>query len=71
MKYMFVGLLLSCVTTNPYAYEEATECPVAMNQEEHLSGQVRCRAMCSSYGRDMDSYRTDCKCFCKTKVVTY
>jgi hypothetical protein len=37
-----------------------------MTAEEHASGVVRCRAMCSSYARDFDNYSAaTCKCFCK------
>jgi len=62
-----VMLLVGCATTattNPYQYDELQQCPVSMTEEQRSSGVVRCRAMCSSYGRDFDSYTDDCKCWC-------
>lgn len=66
-KLIAVLMLASCATVgpNPYAYEEAASCPRGMTEDEHLSGTVRCRALCSSYGRDFDQYGKDCRCFCR------
>ena len=68
MKYIVLSslLALSCATVkqNPYAYEEMDSCPASMDEQQHLSGVVRCRAMCSSYGRDFAEYGGDCRCYC-------
>jgi hypothetical protein len=63
---LFVVLLsVGCATTsNPYAYNEMESCPSAMSDEQHMSGVVRCRALCSSYARDFAEYTPDCKCWC-------
>ncbi|TAL42474.1 MAG: hypothetical protein EPN91_08825 [Salinibacterium sp.] len=57
-------LMLGCATVRS-TYEESSECPVVMTEEQHASGVVRCRALCSSYARDFSSYDTDCKCRCR------
>jgi hypothetical protein len=56
----------SCATTkqNQYAYEEMDSCPSQMTEQQHYSGVVRCRALCSSYARDFVQFGDDCKCFC-------
>ncbi len=72
MKYQVaVPLLLSlsslaCATVkqNPYAYQELDSCPASMSEEQHYSGVVRCRAMCSSYARDFAEFTADCRCWC-------
>lgn len=71
MKYQVaVPLLLSlstgCATVkqNPYAYHELESCPASMTEEQHRSGVVRCRAMCSSYSRDFAEFTADCRCWC-------
>lgn len=63
----------SCATvgSNPYAYEELESCPVSMTEQQHASGVVQCRAMCSSYGRDMHEFGKDCRCFCAPSAPTY
>lgn len=61
----FVLLSLSCATTsNPYSYEEMAQCPPSMDEEQHESGVVRCRAMCSSYAREFAEFDHECKCRC-------
>jgi len=58
-------LLAACATVTSSSYEEMTQCPAAMTEEQHASGVVRCTAMCSSYARDFAEYdSTDCKCRC-------
>jgi hypothetical protein len=66
MKLIAVVALLavSCATTNPYAYDEADACPPNMSEEQHESGVVRCRAMCSSYAREFAEFDAECKCRC-------
>jgi hypothetical protein len=65
MKYLLGSLLLlSCAPTNRYAYAEMDACPAPMSEEQHESGVVRCRAMCSSYARDFGEFDSDCKCRC-------
>jgi hypothetical protein len=66
MKLQFVALLLmvSCARVNKYAYEELDGCPAPMSEEQHESGVVRCRALCSSYARDFAEFDADCKCRC-------
>lgn len=60
-----VLVLASCATvSNPYAYNEAEQCPLSMTEAEQASGAVRCQALCSSYGRNFESYGADCKCRC-------
>lgn len=66
MKLLPFLLLLACATT---PYRETEECPSHMTQSEHASGAVRCRAECSSWGRDFEDYRLDCACVCKPKHV--
>ena len=71
MKKILIMLCLvsACATvgsnTNPYAYEEAPSCPARMDSQQFESGLVRCRALCSSYARDVDRFDKDCKCYCK------
>lgn len=64
---VLVGLLVGCATVNPnpHAYQEMTSCPVMMDEQQKLSGTVRCRALCSSYARDMALYDDNCKCWCE------
>ncbi len=71
MKLLIVAVLAlaACVTTAPaltnqQQYEMDT-CPNLMTDEMRLSGSVRCRAMCSSEGRDMAVYTDECKCYCQ------
>ena len=68
MKYLFCAVLLTmaCATVsdNPYAYNEMDSCPSRMSDEQQYSGVVRCRAMCSSYGRDFAEYDAQCRCWC-------
>ena len=71
MKVRFLAVVMSmlawsCATTasNPHAYAEMEACPSSMTDEQHQSGVVRCRALCSSYGRDFAEYRADCRCMC-------
>lgn len=71
MKKLILTLFLAvsaCATTqastNPNDYQESQTCPTVMSEEGHLSGVVRCRAMCSSYARDFAEYTDDCKCWC-------
>ncbi len=59
-----LSLLVSCASSARYAYEESESCPVAMTEEQHESGVVRCRAMCSSYARDFAEFDAECKCRC-------
>lgn len=67
MKYVIAvwWLCLSCASAkNQYAYQELEQCPAAMSEEQHYSGVVRCRALCSSYGRDFAEFGADCRCYC-------
>jgi hypothetical protein len=67
MRTLMLMLLTTaaCATTsNPYSYEEMSSCPPSMDAEEHQSGVVRCRAMCSSYAREFAEYDHECKCRC-------
>lgn len=68
-------LMVGCATVqaqqNPYDYQEMSSCPSKMDEEQQLSGTVRCRAMCSSYGRDFAEYSADCKCWCKPDGRTH
>lgn len=70
MKLLIVAVLAlaACATvaplTNQQQYEMDT-CPNFMTDEMRASGTVRCRAMCSSEGRDMAVYKDNCKCYCQ------
>jgi hypothetical protein len=59
-----LSMLLSCASSNQYAYSEMDSCPSSMTEEQHESGVVRCRAMCSSYARDFAEFDAECKCRC-------
>lgn len=69
-KLLAVVMLISCATVNPYAYDEAPECPgTNMTPAQFDSGTVRCRALCSSWGRNLERYNAaDCKCLCKANT---
>jgi len=73
MKRLLIILFsfASCAATSRYSYEESPTCPVQMTEEQHASGAVRCRAMCSSYGRDFASFDPDCKCRCAPAQGVY
>jgi len=64
MKRLLVILfsLASCAAIRPY--DDSAACPSPMTDEMRLSGVVRCRAMCSSEGRNFSSFDDDCKCRC-------
>jgi hypothetical protein len=62
---LLLSLLGGCTTSS---YSEMDQCPAYMDEEQKASGAVRCRAMCSSYGRDFDSFGDDCHCNCVGKV---
>jgi hypothetical protein len=64
-RLIILFAFLSCASVNPYAYPESSSCPSSMDEEQHLSGVVRCRAMCSSEGRNFSSFDADCKCRCE------
>jgi hypothetical protein len=64
-KLIFVFAFLSCAAVNPYAHDESSSCPAPMSEEQHASGVVRCRALCSSEGRNFSSFDVDCKCRCE------
>lgn len=65
MRLLHVLILVAgCATTSKYSYEELESCPTFMNEQQHLSGVVRCRALCSSYARDFAEYGDDCRCWC-------
>lgn len=64
LKLAAVLMTLSCATSSRYGYSELADCPARMDEEQHMSGVVRCRAMCSSYARDFAEYGADCKCRC-------
>lgn len=66
MKSLLAGvvLLVSCASPARYAYQETEMCPAVMSEQEHNSGVVRCRAMCSSYARDFAEFGSDCRCRC-------
>lgn len=63
MRLLVAVLLVSCAA-GPYAWRESESCPSPMTEEEHASGAVRCRAMCSSYGRDVVRFDDACRCYC-------
>ena len=70
MKKLFLAALLviGCATVSPLTNQQQYEmdtCPNLMTEEQQLSGAIRCRAMCSSEGRDMALYDDNCKCFCQ------
>lgn len=65
MALLALSLLSGCATTS---YAELDQCPAVMDEEQKASGVVRCRAMCSSYNRDFDSFGDDCHCNCASKV---
>jgi hypothetical protein len=66
MRVALVALFLNACAVSKYQYSESEQCPVMMDSEQKESGTVRCRALCSSYGRDMEGYTDDCKCYCAT-----
>lgn len=70
MKKLILASLLAigCATVNPYRYEELGACPNFMDDDQRASGTVRCRAACSSEGRDMAYYADNCKCYCQPAV---
>lgn len=67
MRKLLLCLLLSCATVGNY---NEGDCPSMMSREEHASGSVRCRALCSSYARDFDYYTDKCECVCKKQNQT-
>jgi hypothetical protein len=65
MRSALLVCLLACSCVKRYAaYEEASECPMSMTEEQRDSGRVRCIAMCSSYARDFYEFDEECKCRC-------
>lgn len=69
MRVALVALFLNACAVSKYSYSESEQCPSFMDNEQRESGTVRCRALCSSYGRDMEGYTDDCKCYCATPKV--
>ena len=70
MKYLMLLVLASCVATTQdvrqanASDEEALSCPSPMSNEQRMSGTVRCRAMCASYGRGFEVFDNACRCVC-------
>lgn len=63
MRALFlVFLLMGCVRN--FSFETMEFCPAHMTEEQERSGYIRCRALCSSYGRDVYKFDEECKCRC-------
>jgi len=63
MKRILAVLMLAACATIPAGDEPP--CPYPMSEDQLRSGVMQCRALCSSWGRDIDHFRTDCKCVCR------
>lgn len=62
MRWSLLLLLIGCVRN--FSWSELSSCPAYMDEEQKKSGYVRCTAMCSSYGRDVYEFDSECKCRC-------
>lgn len=65
MKSALVLLLTGCATIRPIT--NADPCPNYMDGDQMRSGAVQCRAMCASYGRELEAFLDDCRCVCKSE----
>ena len=69
MKYLVATLwLASCAPTAAnlqVSGEELATCPMTMTADQRESGVLRCRDLCTRYGRKYDAYDAQCRCRCQ------